>query len=142
MKRILFVCTGNTCRSPMAEYLWNSKRDPAYKKAIAESAGLTAFEGMPISDGAYTALKEKGIDATYHRARRFTAEMANNYDLIVAISPAHANMIHTICSDAAEGKVAVLGNGISDPYGLGIDTYIECRDEIEEGLKDVIQYLD
>ena len=69
MKHILFVCTGNTCRSPMAEYLWNSTRNPHRNLAVADSAGLTAFENMPISDNALEALQAVGIDASAHRAR-------------------------------------------------------------------------
>ena len=141
MKHILFVCTGNTCRSPMAEYLWNSTRNPHRNLAVADSAGLTAFENMPISDNALEALQAVGIDASAHRARRFTAEMADQYDCIIAISPAHAQLIHNLCGERADGKLTVLGNGISDPFGFDLETYEECRDEIEGALQDVAKLL-
>ena len=134
MKTILFVCTGNTCRSPMAEYLWNHKYA---RLAVAQSAGLTALEGMPMAENAQEALQEIGIDGTTHAARRFDPIMGKNADRIVAISGAHAAMLLSMCDSDTAKKVTVLGQGVSDPYGLGLDVYQECRDEIGRLLEDV-----
>ena len=82
MTDVLFVCSGNTCRSPIAECLFNDlcqRRGMAYR---AESAGLYAREGDPASDGAFYAMKERGLSLSRHVAQPFTAFIARDARLI------------------------------------------------------------
>ena len=121
---ILFVCTGNTCRSPMAEGYLNSKK---LDGVVAVSAGICAF-GEPISQNSYAVLAEKGIDMSDHISCPVTEALCNEVDKIICISPSHKEIL--LSYGVAEEKLSVLGGGIADPYGGDIETYRKCRDEI------------
>lgn len=131
MKKILFVCTGNTCRSPMAQAIFNDRAKSKNIDARADSAGVTAFEGAGITPNAEEALFQIGIDASSHLATRFRPDRAAEYDLIVAMTPAHAQMIESMAPEL-RGKIRVMGQGIPDPFGMDLDEYIACRDVISK----------
>lgn len=122
--KVVFVCTGNTCRSPMAEGYLNSKK---LKDVISVSAGLYSF-GEPISENSLAVLAEKGIDMSGHISCPITFELCAEADKIICISPSHKQTL--LSYGVNEEKLSVLGNGIADPYGGDIDTYRRCRDEI------------
>ena len=140
--RILFVCTGNTCRSPMAAALYNDMRRPQEVcsacpephepgRMVAFSAGLYANEGEPISADALRALQEAGVrpvtenDYTLHRAQNVSGELIDSVDLVVAISGRHAMELMLRFPESA-GKITTLPMDISDPFGRGIEAYRQC----------------
>lgn len=129
-KRVLFVCTGNTCRSPMAEAVFN--RDYADFGFVAESAGLFA-DGSPISQNAAEALRLCGYDGSAHVSRQLTAEMIRRADLIVGISASHMMQIIMAMPEAA-AKTTSMPKDITDPYGGDLETYRRCLSDIKEGL--------
>ena len=135
MKTILFVCTGNTCRSPMAAALMRRLLE---EKGVAdvrcESAGLAAAPGEPASRNAVEAMREAGIDLGSHRARGVTPALLGSADIIYTMSPSHAAML-AARAPACAGKIRVLGGGISDPYGGGPAVYRRCRDELLAALR-------
>ena len=152
MRRVLFVCTGNTCRSPMAAALYNDMMNPreictacpdgvlSRTVAIASSAGLYAAEGMPISEGALEALRGAAVpphplqDYTCHRARTVTDEMMAEADEVVGITAKHA-MELVLRFPQYAGKIRTLPMDIADPYGGDIAVYRQCLAQLRYALQ-------
>ena len=120
---ILFVCTGNTCRSPMAEGYLDSLKLPNVK---AESRGISA-PGGPLSQNALTVMKESGIDLSDNVSAQLTQRDLIWADKILYMSKSHFAFLKLY---APEKKLYMLDGGICDPYGGDIDVYRKCRDEI------------
>ncbi|MBQ8227878.1 MAG: ribosomal protein S18-alanine N-acetyltransferase [Clostridia bacterium] len=130
---ITFVCTGNTCRSPMAEGL--------FKKIISEkniggvtcsSCGIYAFPGDSATPEAIKAAGESGADISAHRSRAFSQYIAYETDLFVCMTQGHSLAIKSVAPDA---DVIVLGGGIADPYGGDDDVYSSCVAKIQYHLE-------
>jgi protein-tyrosine-phosphatase len=144
---ILFVCTGNTCRSPLAEGL---ARRIAQRRGLTDvtisSAGISAWENCPASDGSVLVGMERQVDLTNHRARVLTPEIVSHADLIFVMTPSHLDPVKQM---GGRGKVHVLdayasgtaGEGISDPYGGDLSAYREAADALELHLEKVFDRL-
>lgn len=137
MKKVLFICTGNTCRSPMAAALFNALAAEKNIGAAAASAGLSAFTGDTANDNSVKAMAELGIDISAHRARRFDIRMAEEYDLIAVMSQEQKKYLEACGIDP--GKI--ISMDISDPYGGNIEVYCAARDEISGKLSAVTERL-
>jgi len=124
-RQILFVCTANVCRSPMAEAIFNALAEERGLAWRAESAGVAALVGEDITPNARAALDEVGIYANEHRARQASEEMLEEADLVLAMGPRHVATLHRRFGDLSERVYALpeyaLGaspeEGIPDPYG-------------------------
>lgn len=128
MKKIIFVCTGNTCRSPMAEGIFNKIAKENQLDIFAESAGLFANEGESVTQNAVLACKEKGIDISGHKSRQLTEQLAKTADFIVPMTQNHRE----ICIKLFKETSVLPALDIPDPYGGELDVYRLCRDKITE----------
>ncbi len=128
---IIFVCTGNTCRSPMAEYYLKSKN---LKDVNVISRGFSSGEGANLNSIAV--MNEVGIDISNHISNCITSDDAQNADAIICMTESHKQLL--IMSGANPEHISVLSGGINDPYGCDIDTYRKCRDNIFAGIDNLI----
>lgn len=144
---LIFVCTGNICRSPMAEYLARH-RMPEGKNWTVKSAGLAASRGLPASAPGIQAMQDFGIDMTGHKSQPLTQAMIDEAKLLVVMTGAHRNSIVSHDPSAAE-KVFLLksfgsstpGSDVFDPIGMSLPVYREIRDEIDEAVEGLIPRL-
>ena len=121
---ILFVCTGNTCRSPLAEGYLRSK---GIDDVTVSSRGIAA-DGSPVSLNTKTVMVEAGIDISSHISKQITDSDISLADKIICLSPSHKAVL--LSAGVPEYKLFILGSGISDPFGGDISVYRRCRDEI------------
>jgi len=143
-RELLFVCSGNTCRSPMAERLMSALLGPD-KTWTIRSAGIGASEGSPASEGAERALREQGLSLEGHRAHRLTEADVRRADWIVTMTRDHRDLLVSDYPEAAAKTRTLHSFGtrhqdadVMDPFGGGLDTYRLTRDEIAGSLADLI----
>ena len=150
MKTILFVCTGNICRSPMAEGLF---RHAVKARGDFEvlSAGVGAMAGHPPSEHAVRALRELGIDISHQRSRMLSADLVQRADYIFGMTHSHVDAIMLMYPHAAEKTFLLrefdetldsFENDIPDPIGGSFEVYQNCRDQIEQGIASMLKFIE
>jgi len=150
-KNIIFICTGNICRSPMAEYLMKSHLPSASTWQVS-SAGLGAFDGAPPSEYGVKVMKEFGIDIRRHKSRRFDENMAKSSDLIVTMTRNQAEEIRSRHPFAAENVYVLKSfsplrnhqddDDLIDPIGMSEDVYRAVRDQIDVALSGLLSFVE
>lgn len=146
--RLLFVCTGNTCRSALAEAL---ARREAIERGLADvevaSAGTSAWDGAPASDAALLVALERGLDLASHRAQQLTRELVQAQDVVLAMGPHHVERAEAL---GGEGRTHLLttfaggpaaGRAINDPFGGDLDQYRETLVELQREIRRVFDRL-
>ena len=137
--KIIFVCTGNTCRSPMAAAMFADLAKKAGKTGIeAASAGISAYPGMPASSESVRVMEEYGLDIRDHRTRLLTPDLIGEADLILCMSRSHLMAVRAqgagdkarLLADYAAGEDAE----IKDPFGRSIEAYRSCASQLHAYL--------
>lgn len=138
MTRVLLVCTGNTCRSPLAEVLLQRElKARGIEDVVVESAGTGAWEGIPASEGSYLVALEHDLDLSAHRSRLLTRELVEAADLVLTMGRSHAARAEAL---GGTGRTFLLGEfagrvgpaaEVRDPFGGELTQYREAFRELE-----------
>lgn len=138
--RILMVCVGNICRSPMAEALLAHELRASSPHRVVESAGISALVGKPADPIAVELMKERGIDLSAHRARQLTGNLLRDFELVLVMEAGHQRAVESM-QPSARGKVFRLGKwgnfDVPDPYRHPREEFERSLALIERGIRDL-----
>lgn len=148
-RRVLFICTGNVCRSPMAEGFLRHMVAGASDEIEIASAGLGAIDGSPPSENSVIVMKEEGIDISGQRSRMLTPDMIEDYTHIFGMGESHIDAIRSYFPESLE-KTFVLREfiadegfdlNIHDPIGGDVEEYRLTRNLIKEAMASVLNFV-
>ena len=149
-KVITVVCTGNICRSPMAERLLRhalEKESEPLRSLKVISAGVSAFPGDAASRNAVKAMQKVGLDLSDHRSRPLSDEVLDISDLILTMTSGHMEIIRMQNPNLAVPVYRFrewIGKGsreVPDPFGGSLDSYLDTRDSLVEAVPSIVKYL-
>ena len=151
LKKVLFVCTANVCRSPMAEKLFARavENSSLTQKIVSYSAGLSAMDGDKASQNSMDACEEIGVDISDHRSAGLTRTSLEDASAIFCMTESHRALINMyfelpprypifLMREFIEGE----SKELPDPYGQDIDVYRQCRDRMLEAMPSLINWVE
>lgn len=147
MKNLLFVCSGNTCRSPMAELYFNFRcTELGLRSVHASSAGVAALPGCAISEPARLLLAELGIDAHRFRSRAVSPDLLANADLVVAMTESHRRTLRSAFPDLLpECRLLLEFSGspdsVPDPFGSSVARYGDVFAQMRPALDSLLYFF-
>ena len=146
--QLLFVCTGNTCRSPLAEAITRAR---AGVRGLADlrvaSAGTSVLPGASASDGSLLVGLEHGLDLAGHRAQPLTPELVGDADLILVMGPHHRERVEALGGRGRTFLVTEYASGggsampVSDPFGGDLEVYRATWDELSAAVDAILERL-
>lgn len=138
---VLFVCTGNTCRSPMAAGLFEKiVREKNLKNINILSAGISADNASNATQNAIKACEKLGVDLKNHVSKSIFDVNLGQIDRFIVMTNLHRSFLINL--GVKNEKIFVLGEQISDPFGGSLDVYERCRDQIFDALCDLSESSD
>jgi len=140
---ILFICTGNTCRSSMAEALTRKKiqEKKLDQQVQVSSAGTAAGEGYPAAYQAVAVMQERGIDLSGHVSRPLTPEMVEEADYVYTMTGDQKQQVIFMAPKAIHKVFALKERDILDPFGGDAETYRHCADELDEAITKLLEKI-
>lgn len=141
MKKILFICAGNTCRSPMAEMILKHKLKGKGIEAEVSSAGLQVFGNSGINVNTRAVLLENGIEITDFNSREVNSGMIDSADYAFCMTANHKKMLRNYHNVYTLGEFIGI-DGIADPFGCEIEVYRETYRALDEVCDRIVELID
>lgn len=150
-KLVVFICTANVCRSPMAEKLFEEAlaKSDTRNRILVFSAGISAMDGDQASVNSIQACEEVGLDLTDHRSAALTRATLENASAIFCMTESHRALLNMYFEVPESTSIFLMrefteggSKELPDPYGQDIEVYRECRDRMKESLPSLLNWVE